>query len=405
MMKKIFYGWWIVLACSLICLYGGGIVFFGFTAFFDPIREEFGWSYTQISLAASLRGLEAGVFAPLIGFLVDRFGPRKLMLWGTIIVGFGLILLSLTQSLAIFYASVMLIGFGAGGCTVVVGMTAIANWFHRKIGLALGVMGSGIGAGGLMVLLIVGLIDLYQWRCTLIILGLGMWALGIPLSLVVRNRPEDFDYLPKFEVSSPRFLHHEIPDKEGEISFKAALKMRSFLYMNIAEFIRMMAIIAVITHVMPYLTNVGMTRHTAGLIAGAFPLIGIIGRFGIGWLGDVFDTKYVMAMATGLISLGLLAFSYMHARWAILPFLVLLPIGHGGNAVLRGSILREYFGRGSFGKMIGIIMGSGALGEIIGPTIAGWVFDTVGSYQLIWLFFCGTTGLATVLILRIKQST
>ena len=115
MMKKIFYGWWIVLACSLICLYGGGIVFFGFTAFFDPIREEFGWSYTQISLAASLRGLEAGVFAPLIGFLVDRFGPRKLMLWGTIIVGFGLILLSLTQSLAIFYASVMLIGFGAGG--------------------------------------------------------------------------------------------------------------------------------------------------------------------------------------------------------------------------------------------------------------------------------------------------
>ena len=98
-MKKIFYGWWIVLACSLIGLYVGGIIFFGFTAFFEPIREEFGWSYAQISLAISLRGLEMGVFAPVVGFLVDRFGARKLILWGTITLGFGLILLSLTQSL------------------------------------------------------------------------------------------------------------------------------------------------------------------------------------------------------------------------------------------------------------------------------------------------------------------
>jgi OFA family oxalate/formate antiporter-like MFS transporter len=109
MIKKIFYGWWIVLACSLIGLYVAGTVAFGFTAFFEPIREEFGWSYTQISLAASLRGLEMGIFAPLVGFLADRFGPRKLMLWGTITVGFGLILLSLTQSIAMFYGSFLLI--------------------------------------------------------------------------------------------------------------------------------------------------------------------------------------------------------------------------------------------------------------------------------------------------------
>ena len=127
MFKKIFYGWWIVLACFLISFYVGGAIFFGFTAFFEPIREEFGWSYTQISLATSLRGLEMGIFAPLIGFLVDRFGARKLVFYGTIAVGLRLILLSLTQSLAMFYASFLLIAFGAGGCASVVFMTAVAQ--------------------------------------------------------------------------------------------------------------------------------------------------------------------------------------------------------------------------------------------------------------------------------------
>jgi MFS family permease len=403
MIKRIFYGWWIVLACSLIGVYIGGVIFFGFTAFFEPIRDEFGWSYTQISLAISLRGLEMGIFAPFVGFLVDRFGPRKLMFWGTIAVGFGLFLLSLTQSLAMFYGSFLLLAFGAGGCASVVTMTAVANWFDRKIGIALGVMGSGIGAGGLVVLLIVRLIDLYQWRTTLIILGLGMWALGIPLSLVIRDRPEHYGCLPDGdEVSSPSAQAPEMHDKGVEIVLKEALKMRSFLYLNIVEAIRTMTLLAVFTHVMPYLSSVGVPRPTAGLVAGAIPLIGIIGRFGFGWLGDVFDKRHVMAVALSLISLGALAFGYVHVRWVFIPFLLLFPLGHGGSMVARGSILREYFGRDSFGKMIGVTMGSGAIGGIIGPTLAGWVFDTLGSYHPVWLVLCGLSGLTTVLILRIK---
>jgi OFA family oxalate/formate antiporter-like MFS transporter len=404
MSKKIFYGWWIVLACSLIGFYYAGTVPFGFTAFFEPIRKEFGWSYTQISLAASLRGLQMGIFSPLIGFLVNRFGPRKLMLWGTITVGFGLILLSFSQSLAMFYAAFLVLAFGGGGCTSVVTMTAVANWFRRRVGLALGLMGSGFGAGGLVVMLIVGLIELYQWRATLIILGLGMWALGIPSSLVLRDRPEHYGYSPDGEVSSLYVHSHEVQDKGVEITLREALKMRSFLYLSITEFIRFMALMAVYTHVMPYLASVGMPRPTAGLVAGALPLVSIIGMFGMGWLGDVFPKRYVLAMATAFISLGLLAFSYVQMKWVIVPFLLILPLGQGGSMVQRGSILREYFGRDSFGKMIGIIMGSASFGGIIGPTLAGWGFDTMGSYRPIWFLFCGLTGLATFLALRIKRS-
>jgi sugar phosphate permease len=228
MMKSVFYGWWITLACSLIGLYVGGAIFFGFTAFFEPIAAEFSWSYTQISFAVSLRGLEMGIFAPLVGFLADYFGPRKVLFGGAIATGAGLILLGQTQSLAMFYGAFVLLAFGAGGCTSVVTMTAVANWFRKKAGIALGVVGAGIGAGGLMVLPIVRLIDLYQWRTALIILGLGMWAIGIPLSLVIRNRPEHYGYLPDGEVDGTSGQSHKIQDKDVEIGLKQALKMRTF---------------------------------------------------------------------------------------------------------------------------------------------------------------------------------
>ena len=110
-----------------------------------------------------------------------------------------------------------------------------------------------------------------------------------------------------------------------------------------------------------------------------------------------------MAVTLGLIILGILAFSFVQVRWVIIPFLLLFPLGHGGSMVLRGSILREYFGRNSFGKMIGIIMGSASLGSIVGPTLAGLFYDTWGSYQHIWYVFAGLLIIALVLTLKLKR--
>jgi MFS family permease len=164
----------------------------------------------------------------------------------------------------------------------------------------------------------------------------------------------------------------------------------------------MIAVAAVIIHVMPYLGSVGVPRATAGIVAGAIPLFSIIGRFGLGWLGDVFDKKYVMVWALFLMGLGMLAFCYVQVTGVVFLFLLLFAPGYGGAMVIRGAILREYFGRDSFGKMIGILMGFGSIGGIIGPTLAGWAFDTLGSYNIIWLVFCGIIGLAIWLMLRIR---
>jgi sugar phosphate permease len=401
-MKKIFYGWWIVGACFLVMFYVGGVVFYGFTAFFEPIRREFGWSYAQISLAASFRGMEMGLFAPIVGLLVDRFGSRTLIFFGTIVVGFGLLLLSRTQSLTMFYVSFLLIAFGAGGCTLVVSMAVVANWFRRKVGIALGVMMSGVGASGLMVPIIVYLIDVYGWRTTLITLGVGMWFLGLPLSFVIRDRPEKYGYLLDGEVSSEPIPSTEMKDEGVEISLGDALRKRAFWYLNTAEAIRMLTVSAVITHVIPYLSSVGIARATAGIIAGAIPLFSVIGRFGFGWMGDVFDKRHVMAMTFAIVSLGMLAFFYVRAIWVVIPFLLIFSPGYGGGVVLRGAILREYFGRDSFGKILGVTYGFSAIGGILGPTLAGWAFDTLGKYHIVWLAFCGLNALAIRMIMKMK---
>jgi MFS family permease len=403
MIKKIFYGWWIVLACFIIGLYVAGITFYGFTAFFEPLIKEFGWSYTQISFAASLRGMEMGLFAPLIGFLVDRLGSRKVMLSGVITVCLGLFLLSFTRSLLMFYGAFLLLAFGSGGCTSVVTMSVVANWFDKNVGKAMGVMASGFGASGLIIPIIVWLIEAYNWRPTLMILGLGALVVGIPLSFVIRNKPEQYGYIPDGKLTPEPSLQKKIRPPQNGLSFREVLKNRAFLLLNFTEAIRMMAVSTVITHIMPYLSSVGMSRSKAGLVAAAIPLFSIIGRLFLGWLGDIIEKRYVLALAFGLMGAGLLVFCYVRVEWVIFPFLLLFPPSFGGTMVLRGAILREYFGTGSFGKMLGIVMGTASIGGIIGPTLAGWVFDSVGSYHFIWIAFSGCTVLAILLVLRIKR--
>jgi len=403
MFKNLYYGWWIVLACFIINLYVGGIIFFSFTAFFEPIHQEFGWSYTQISLATSLRGLEMGIFAPIVGFLVDRFGSRKLLLGGTIVIGIGLVLLSFTQSLLMFYLCFLFIALGAGGCTSVVTMTAVAIWFKKNVGLALGIMASGFGAGGLIIPLIVSMIDASGWRLTLVILGVGMWLLGVPLSLIVRDRPDQLGLSPDGPLteSSTTSDQGESPEKTKR-AFLEMIKKRSFLYLNIAETVRMMTVTAVVTHLMPYLSSIGIPRATSGAVAAALPLVSIVGRFGFGWWGDRFDKRIVLATTFFLMSAGVFAFCYVQSFWVLLLFILLFAPGFGGSMVLRGAILQEYYGMASFGKMLGIVLGSASIGGIIGPTLAGWAFDTLGSYTSVWYGLCGISGVAIFLIMKIK---
>jgi OFA family oxalate/formate antiporter-like MFS transporter len=166
-----------------------------------------------------------------------------------------------------------------------------------------------------------------------------------------------------------------------------------------------MIVSSVIIHIMPYLSSVGIPRSTAGIVAAAIPLISIIGRFGFGWLGDVHDKKTMMVISLGMMGTGLLALCYVEQRFVVFIFLPLFSIGCWGSMILSRTIQVEYFGRELFGKMLGIIMGFASLGGIIGPTLAGWAFDTLKSYHLVWFGYCGVSWLSIGLILRMKPLT
>ena len=406
--SRIFYGWWIVGAAFLVALYVGGVVFYGFTAIFEPIANDMGWSYAQISLAASLRGLELGFLAPVTGILTDRLGPRRLIFGGAVITTLGLFMISRTTSLATFYGAFALIAIGMSATTLTVLMTAIANWFRLKIGIASAIAMSGFGFSGLMVPLIVRLIEVYDWRTTMVILAAGMLIIVLPLSFVFRHRPEHYGYLPdgRKEVPVTPGINATQPQTaELNIQARHALKAITFWRIALTFLIHAMLISTVITHIMPYLSSIGINRSRASLVAMILPILSVGGRLSFGWLGDKYGRRHTVAAAFAMMTAGLLFFSYVPAvgLWLLIPFLLLFGVGYGGSTATRPSMVAEYFGRANYGTILGLMVGINAVGAIIGPPLAGWVFDTWGSYQGIWLAYSGLAIVGSLLIVNITQ--
>jgi MFS family permease len=408
----VFYGWYVVGASCLISLYVSGSIYLGFTAAFEPITQEFGWSYTQVSLAASLRGLEVGFLVPVAGMLMDRWGPRRLISGGVALSGLGLMLLSQINSLATFYACFVLISAGVSTATTTLLMAVVANWFHKKVGLAMGLAASGVAFGGLLIPLITSLVDTFGWRQAMIIMGLGMWAIPLPLSLLLRHKPERYGWLPDGEdYRSVLDDSHSRPEASNEVHVgaKGALTSWTFWIIAIAFLCQVLPVSAVNTHIMPYLSSIGIPRSTASFIASALPLVTVVGRVGFGWFGDRVDKKGVTALALALTSLGVLILGYTSVRrtWVIMAFIVVFGIGWGGAVPMLSGLLREYFGRERLGTIVGFAGSVMMVGVITGAPLAGWVFDQRGDYQPAWFILAGIVGVATVLFcacLRTRHS-
>lgn len=401
--RRIFYGWWIVIGGFIISLYSGGIIHYGFTAMIEPLANEFGWSYAQISLAASLRGLEMGLLAPVVGMLVDRWGPRRLLISGVIITGLGLIVLSYVTSLGMLYGAFIMVAIGMSACSGTVLMTAVANWFRSKVSIATGIMMCGYGFSGLMVPVTANLIDIYEWRMAISILTMTMLALCLPLSALFRHKPEQYGYQPDGKAANTKVSSNspaQAISDELDIGTKQALKSRTFWHITLALLCHAWAVSAVITHVMPYLSSIGISRARSSLIAMVIPLASIGGRLGLGWLGDRLDERRIIAIALAMMCGGLICFERVSSGtlWLLVPFLILYGIGYGANMVLKASVIREFFGRGNFGAIHGLMTGIMASGSLASPAVAGWVFDNWGTYRPIWLVLAGLAVLAILVI-------
>jgi sugar phosphate permease len=392
---KIFFGWWIVFAVFAISAFANGVVFYSFTAVLQPIVKEFSWSYTQASFAASIRGFETSFLGPLLGIMFDRFGPRKLIFGGGILIAAGLLLLSRVNSIAMFYVAFLLMATGLGSCTGFLLTTVLGNWFRRNLTLATGIGLCGGSAGGLLIPLVTHLIDATDWRTAMVVMGTAALVIILPLSLIVRHKPEQYGYLPDGDmmIEPAAVKEAAIPEPiiKSNITVGKVLKTRAFYHISFGFMCHYLVVSAILTHIMPYLSTMGIPRSSSSFVASGIPLISIAGRISYGWLGGKVDKQRLASSGYILmiIALALLIYVDTLGMWILVPFLILFGIGFGGPVPMALSLLMDVFGKSKFGTVVGTTMAILMIGNIIGPPLAGLVYDHYGSYQGAWFIFIG----------------
>jgi len=275
------------------------------------------------------------------------------------------------------------------------------------MGIASGIAIAGFGFSGLLVPVIVQLIAVYDWRQTLVFLALGMTVLILPLSLLFRHKPEQYGYFPDGQAPTLVTSLNDAgasPVTEVELRPKQAIRSGAFWRLVLARTYLMITMGAVITHIMPYLSSLGISRSTSGLVATAVPLTSVLGRLSFGWLGDKFNKRLVAATSFIMIGTGVLCFANASTTqmWLLVPFILILGIGYGGTNSIVPVLARENFGRTHFGSVYGLMEGIGAMGGIVGPVLAGWTYDNWGSYQVIWLLLASLAIVAIISVSTIR---
>jgi MFS family permease len=403
----IFYGWWIVFSAAAIVFLSAGTFFYGFSLLVGPLTDEFGWSRASISIGFSLRTELGGVAAPIVGFALDRVGVRRITLAGVCIVTVGMVMISQTQSLWFFYASVVVLAIGMSGTGGATASAVISHWFRRQRGKALGLMTLGGGAGGLSAVIFAWLISDFGWRDALLIVAISQFFICVPLALSIHNRPADIglepDGLPQdvLPAGTP-------PPPEGpEITTGQALRSPLFWRMALVFGLSNFATTALIVHQVPFLEEqVGFSHTLAAVSVTAMIAVSIIGRLGFGGAADRYSPTLVMALGLGFTATGLVMFAAVREPWQSVFPLVFFGIGFGAAIPLRSVLQAEYFGLRAFGAIQGMILTVTTFFAFVGPIMAGYMYDMSDSYRLAFIVLaCGPAlGIPLVLTLQSPRS-
>jgi len=414
---RVFYGWWMVVAATILNFFAGGTFVYGFTVLFNPIRNTFGWSAAVTSVAFTLQRFESGLLEAVAGFLVDKVGPRKLMLCGWSVVGLGFLLMSRANSLWAFYGSFLLIAMGMSFAVFVVVLAAIASWFTKKRSRAITLVTIGFGVSGFLVPLLASAVSELGWRETLAITGVGLWVISIPLSSVMRHKPSQYGYLPDGESPAAANESVDVPDFHSsnemaergsgslavDFTVREALKTRAFWLLTGASFFQFAGVSALMVHIVPSLESAGVPAKIAATVVPGVTICSLIGRLGFGFLGDFANKRYLIAIGITLQAIGIFVFSFISAdrMWLRWLFWLTYAPGFGATIPLRPALQADYFGTKNYGTIMGLMMLAGILGGF-SPIVAGWMFDALGSYDLAWQMFALVTLPAIPLILLAK---
>jgi sugar phosphate permease len=385
-MKRIFYGWWMVGASSLMQFVQGTLLLQSFGAYFAVLRDDRGWSKTELSGAAALHQVEAAILGPLLGWFIDRFGPQWVIRAGVLIFGAGFMLLSNVESLLAFYGAFIVTALGASLCGFFPMNVALIHWFEKKRARALSSMQLGMAAGGLCVPLIAWALATWGWRSTAFASGIIIIALCLPLSFVIRRRPEDMGLAMDGVKSDSRGFIAELKDEKEEttrdFTAREALRTPAFWLLSLGHGFALFVVMGVNTHAITHMKEgLGYTIEAASLVITLQTVAQLCG-VGIGaWIGDRLN-KRLMSAACMLGHMGGLLFLTYASNVAMVVAYALL---HGAAWGLRGPMMQairaDYFGRSAIGMILGLSFMIMVIGQVGGPMIAGIMADITGNYR------------------------
>ena len=400
---RIFYGWVIVFTAGVGLLLGYAPVFvYSFSVFIKSLARDFHTSRTSISFAFTLANVMQSVGAPLIGRLVDRFGAHKVIVPSTVI--FGLVIISFkyfSTSLWQLYAFFIVIGLiGTGTAPVPYGIV-VSRWFDRRRGLALGLMMMGLSSGAILMPPIAQhLIILFGWRTAYAIVGFVVLAISVPVvGIFLKDSPEKMGLQPDGEPD----LNTGSTERKNEqgVNWSVARREPTFWFLASAFFLLGASVHACVIHLVPMLTDRGISVERAAFASSLLGVALLIGRVFTGYFLDRFFGPYVAMLLFSGVAVGISLF--LTGAGGSLPLLAvfLVGLGMGAEADIIAYLTSRYFGLRSFGEIYGYLFATFTLAGALGPVLMGVGFDHLGSYRAPLLFFLAATLVATALLSRL----
>jgi MFS family permease len=407
--RRAFYGYWVVAATFFSAFIFAGCSFYGFSLFVTPLETELSWTRREIMTALTIYFLTSGACGPLIGRLVDRFGPRVVMVSGALVSGTAFILLGQIQQLWEFYTIYLFIGAGMAATGIVPSTAVVSNWFRRRRGMAIGVMSAGLGAGGLVLAPLIGgaIIPALGWRIAYRVMAGFVWAIVPIVLLAIRTRPSDMGLQPdgdeeRGDGAAPDQTTLTPPGmspREAVATGAFWLTAVSFLTFGFSE-------VTVLQNQVPFLEGAGFPAALAAGALGGVGLWSTIGKFGFGWLCDRVPVKYVCAFGLALQLVGTIVLmnigpdSSVALLWACA---LTMGLGVGSWLPAMSMLVSTNFGLASYGVIFGMISLVQAVGGATGPLTAGHLFDATGTYDLVFILLVGSYVVSTLSVLAVRR--
>jgi MFS family permease len=408
--SRTFYGWWILVLGALINGIGIGIIYHSFTVFFLPLKRDLGVSSAAISLLYGAARLEGGIEGPIVGHLIDRFGSRRLILIGSGLTGIGLILLATVDSFwAFFFIYVFVVSLGSNAGFFHPVSTAVNKWFIRHRGLGFSVITASGSIGGMIMAPLLSYIILnHGWRIGSIFAGILILAIAIPSALPMKRSPEAMGLYPDGqppEEFNPKILTPE-PQAVVDVHFtvREALRTLHFWLLMAAISLRLLVTVALNTHFVPILVWQGMSEAASAYLVSLFALISIPMAIGLGWMGDRWDKaklSWLCTIPTVAVMIGM-TFSRQPALLYFFPIAFAITYA---TAPLNWALIGDYFGRGSYATLRGIMGVGYGTATFLSPIYAGWIYDRTDSYTLVLITFSIILGIAAAFFACLRRPT